>query len=624
MTDQDTTARLDWERRIYQRTDTEGAAPVPHVVLPAVVGLSADGGAGHVMLHWEPVNGAVGYVIDRQGPDDAAPQRMRHGGSDVSAVVENYYADTALQVGPEYQYRVRAVAGADGPDGAGDEWVAARAVLGGSSPPRVGVRVQVDQVVAPLDRVWHMIGSERLSQVFEGPDDFGNPIGSEFVESLRIAVRELGATRVRAHAILHDDLKVVRRGADGQLELDFDLVDRVYDTVLATGLRPVVELSFMPEALASDPSATVFGYRGIISPPTDWTEWTWVISRLVAHLVERYGLDEVVTWAFEVWNEPDLEVFWSADRQTYLVLYEATARAVKSVHPDIPVGGPATAAGDWLEAFAAYVAAHQVPLDFLSTHTYGNVPIDPRPILDRHGLSDVAIWWTEWGVGSTHFGPIHDGAFGAPFVVDGMKSAQGRLQALAYWVISDHFEELGRPPRLLHNGFGLLTVGNLRKPRFWALKLVQEMGPEVLATAESGDGAGGLVGSWASRHPDGTVDVLLWNTTRDAAEHQGNPLLDREIQVTVSGLPAPAYTGELTRIDSTHSNIGIHVDPETTWPDEDGWRRLHTLDRLYSESVPDQPPVGGQLQILVTVPMPGVVRLRLTPQTTGAAAGPSL
>lgn len=620
MTGQET-ARADWERRIYQRTDAEDVAPTAHLVLPPVSGLSAASGVGHVMLEWEPVEGAVGYVIDRRGPDDLTPHRMRHGGSDVAAVVETYFADTAVHVGPEYRYRVRAVAGADGPDGAGDEWVAGSARPGGVVRPRVDVEVRAGQAVGAPDRVWNMIGSERLSQVFEGPDAFGNPIGEEFTDALRIAARELGVTRVRAHAILHDDLKLVRRDTDGRLALDFDRVDRVYDVVLGTGLRPVVELSFMPEALACDPTATVFGYRGIISPPADWTEWTWVVSELVAHLVDRYGLAEVTGWGFEVWNEPDLEVFWSADRRTYLLLYEVTARAVKSVHPDIPVGGPATAAGDWLEAFAAYVAEHRLPLDFLSTHTYGNVPIDPRPILARHGLSGVPIWWTEWGVGSTHFGPIHDGAFGAPFVVAGMKSAQGRLQALAYWVVSDHFEELGRPPRLFHNGFGLLTVGNLRKPRFWALRLVNEMGTEVLHTEVSGDGARGLVDAWATRHPDGTVDVLLWNTTRDAAEHQGNRLLDRDTRVTISGLEAPRYSGELTRVDSTHSNISRHVDPASSWPDEVEWSRLRSLDRLHTEALPDQCPASGHLQLQITVPMPGVVRLRLKPPATSVAKG---
>ncbi len=111
-----------------------------------------------------------------------------------------------------------------------------------------------------------------------------------------------------------------------------------------------------------------------------------------------------------------------------------------------------------------------------------------RPALRRHDRDGIPVWWTEWGVGSTHYGPVHDGPIGAPFVLSGFLDAQQRLDALAYWVISDHFEELGRPPRLFHNGFGLLTVGNLRKPRYWAAHLAEQLGDHVLAATLDGDG----------------------------------------------------------------------------------------------------------------------------------------
>src|SRR5690606_13844824 len=149
------------------------------------------------------------------------------------------------------------------------------------------------------------------------------------------------------------------------------------------------------------------------------------------------------------------------------------------------VGGPATAASEWIEDLCAYCAETGTPLDFVSTHTYGNAPVSVWPSLRRHGLDHVQVWWTEWGVGHTHFHPIHDTAYGAPFILRGYKSAQGRVDALAYWVISDHFEELGRPPRLLHGGFGLLTVGNLRKPRWWAVAMAEGLGDEVVASTVS-------------------------------------------------------------------------------------------------------------------------------------------
>ncbi len=147
---------------------------------------------------------------------------------------------------------------------------------------------------------------------------------------------------VRAHAILHDDNAVVRRDTAGVLIFNFNHIDAIYDQLLGYGLRPVVELSFMPAALARDPQQTIFSYRGIISPPADWAEWRQLVGALASHLVQRYGTDEVAQWAFEVWNEPNLAVFWSGTMADYLRLYDESVRAIKAVSSRELVGEPRT------------------------------------------------------------------------------------------------------------------------------------------------------------------------------------------------------------------------------------------------------------------------------------------
>ena len=196
-----------------------------------------------------------------------------------------------------------------------------------------------------------------------------------------------------------------------------------------------------------------------------------------AHAVPRGRGDEVLEhWSFEVWNEANLEVFWSGTPEEYMKMYDVSAAAVRAVDPRLKVGGPSSAAAGWVEELLAHVEQSGAPLDFVSTHTYGSPPLDFRGSLERYGRAGTPIWWTEWGVTPTHFNEVSDAVFSGVFLLRGMASAMDRIEALSYWVVSDHFEELGRPPALLHGGFGLRTVGELRKPRWWALRLLEELG----------------------------------------------------------------------------------------------------------------------------------------------------
>jgi xylan 1,4-beta-xylosidase len=600
--------RADWEQRIYRRlADADGRGTAP--ALPAPAWLTAEPGAGHIRLSWAPVAGAAGYVIERAGGDSPERQILRHGGSDVAAVAGTAFADTGIADKTEYRYRVGAVAAAEYPVGSWSEPVTCMTTA--IAPDPVVIDVDAATVSGQLQRVWHMVGAERLSQLRDDGSSAGASIATEFAAALRLAHTDLGTTMVRAHAILHDDNAVARRDEAGALRFDFSKVDEIYDQLLELGLRPVVELSFMPAALARDPQQTVFTYRGIISPPGDWGEWRQLVTELTAHLVRRYGADEVAEWAFEVWNEPNLVVFWPGSREDYLRLYSESALAVKAVDPRLRIGGPASAAGEWIDVLAAHAADTGLPLDFVSTHTYGNLPLDVRPSLRRHQLDGIPIWWTEWGAGSTHFGAVHDSALGAPFVLSGFHSAQGRVDAVAYWVISDHFEELGRPPRLFHNGFGLLSVGNLRKPRYWAAHLAAHMGDQVVSTRLAGDGAETLVQAWASRHANGTIDILTWNGTINAALIDGDSRLDRRIRLTVTGLDAAVYQPRLARVDALHSNVVAHCPADITWPDAALWERLRDSDGLHEERLPDISPEDGAAHFDFDLPMPGVARVRL-------------
>jgi xylan 1,4-beta-xylosidase len=603
-------SRSDWQARIRRRRASAGDG----TVLPAPQGVRVSPGRGHVTVDWQPVPGAVGYLVLRADDIDGPYPVVDHRGGDVLAVPHPPYADTTCEPGRVYHYAVAAISDVNQPGRRSDPVSASSTVE--SSELVVRVEVRADQVLGPVHRPWRqIIGSEHLSHLLCTDTTGGRPIGEELLEALRIAHTELGVAAVRAHAILGDDLGVYRE-IEGKPVYDFTGVDRVYDLVRAAGMRPVVELSYMPRDLAADPSKTVFSYGAIVSPPKDWERWADLIRILVAHLVDRYGLEEVRDhWAFEVWNEANLEVFWSGTKEEHFRLYDVTARAVKEVDAGLRVGGPASAAAGWIGDLLTHLDSSGAPIDFLSTHTYGSPPLDLRPLAERHGRAALRLLWTEWGTTPTHFNPVGDDAFAAAFLLRGMRSAAGRIDALAHWVLSDHFEELGRPPRLFHGGFGLLTVGNLRKPRYWALALAERLSEDELAVELTGDGAGGLVEAWAARAEDGTVGVLIWNLGLFQDTADGNSALDRIIELRIDGLPSDTCRARHYRVDRTHSNIQRRWEElgGADWPTQAQWDVLRAANVL-EELRPGHQivSVGGAMVVRFSLPMPGVSYLEIT------------
>lgn len=603
-------AHLDWERRVGRRRESVAAEIARE--LPPPTDVRAEGGGGQVTLRWELVPGAAGYVVQRSERLQGPFVTVDHGGADVQAVPGPNYADTTGRPGVQAWYAVASLTSADGAHGSLSAPVRAASTAAASS---VEIRVSAGTVTGRLRRPWHMVGSEHLALLFYPANAQGIDVGREFGDAFRLAHEELGVDRVRAHGILLDELGVYSE-PEGRPQYDFKGVDRAYDRLLSLGVRPVVELSFMPRALARDPTATVFDYRAIISPPRDWRRWRGLVGALAAHLVERYGIEEVASWGFEVWNEPNLEVFWTGSRADYFRLYDEAAGAIKAVDARLMVGGPATAAAGWIADFASHLVESGAPVDFLATHTYGNVPLDVAATAAAVGLEARPVWWTEWGVSPRHFAPINDAVLGAPFILHGMFSAMDRAEYLAYWVLSDHFEELGRPPRLFHGGFGLLTVGNLRKARYWAVRMLELLGPGRLRTTVTGDGAESLVQAIATRDPTGVVQVLVWNGTLDQTKLDGSLILARRLELRIEDLPAPRYRIEHRRLDEEHSNLERRWRElgSPDWPDAAGWEWLRGRDQLEDLDPPRELVApGGRLSLDFDLPMPGVSLIRLAP-----------
>ncbi|MEH0985391.1 GH39 family glycosyl hydrolase [Micromonospora sp. CPCC 205556] len=582
-------------------------------------GPRARAGRGQVSVDWDRVPGAVGYLVHR-ADGDGPYQVVDHRGGDLLAVPGPPYADTTAEPGRTVRYAVRPVLDADRPGDAplGPPSAPVAALTDGDG--LVEVTVDADCPLGPVHRPWRdMIGSEHLSLLLSADRVGGEEMGAGLAAALGRAHRELGVERVRAHGILGDDLGVYRE-VDGRPVHDFTGIDAVLDALAPTGLRPVLELSFTPRALARDPSRVVTA-AGVSSPPRDWDRWAALVGDLIRHLRARVGDAELRHWAVEVWNEPDLDCFWTGSREDYLRMYDVTARAVREACPGLPIGGPATAATKWVEPFLDHIDASGAPLDFLSTHVYGSPPLDLRPALARHGRAGTPLRWTEWGPSPTHFAPVNDSVFSAAFVATGMQEAAGRVAALACWVASDHFEELGRPPALLHGGFGLLSVGGLAKPRFWALWMLEQLAPLQLAARLTGDGAGALVRAWPSLDPDtGRIAIVLWNGTLDQGvldRPDQRDRLERSVRLRIDGLPHGAYEVRHRRLDEQTSNLSATARRLGVgrWPTDEQWAALRAADRLADATPPvTLTPDRGTVGLPVTLPMPSISLLELTPR----------
>ncbi|MFT4111720.1 GH39 family glycosyl hydrolase [Silvibacterium sp.] len=351
---------------------------------------------------------------------------------------------------------------------------------------------------------------------------------ADWQAQLATVQREIGFRYLRFHGLLHDDMGVYAEDSAGHPMYNFQYVDALYDALLAQHIRPFVELSFMPSALASG-TKTVFWWKGNITPPKDMEKWNGLIRALMEHWKERYGESEIAQWYFEVWNEPDLDGFWAGTREQYFDLYKNTATDVKAVCAACRVGGPASARWEIEPAWLDFIAKNHVPADFLSTHTYGVVQgsfdadghagtvLDTKPdsIVGRvrdsrerilHSATpQLELHYTEWSTSYTPADPIHDQYISAPFILEKVKATSPLAQSMSYWTFTDIFEESGPRFTPFHGGFGLMNYQGIRKPSYFAYKFLAELGPEDVATNDAE--------SWATRRQDGSVQALFWNYT---------------------------------------------------------------------------------------------------------------
>ena len=381
-------------------------------------------------------------------------------------------------------------------------------------------------------------------------------------QDLRMVKDATGFEYVRFHAILNDEVGVYSE-TDGEPVYNFSYVDQIYDGLLQAGVRPFVELSFMPKQLAAQESYQPFWYRPIVAPPKDWAKWDDLISHFAQHLVDRYGIEEVSRWYFEVWNEPNLD-FWAGDprQSTYFQLYDHTAQALKKVNPALRVGGPATAQAAWVDVFIAHTSTNHIPVDFVSTHVYANdtakdvfgteenIPRTQmvcravRKVHDQVQASarpQLPLIFSEYNASYKNEPDVTDAVFMGPWLADTIRQCDGLSVNMAYWTFSDVFEEQGVVKQPLYGGYGLIAAEGLPKPSFNAFKLLHQLGDQRIAVNSQS--------AIVTKRADDTIVIAIWNLF--LPEEAGGP---KDVTISLTG-STQFRLARISRLDAAHGSL---------------------------------------------------------------------
>ncbi len=440
-----------------------------------------------------------------------------------------------------------------------------------------------------------------------------------YLKDLQEVHDDIGMRYVRFHAILHDEVGVYDEDENGHPVYNFTYVDQIYDGLLARGVRPFVEISFMPRKLAARDAIHPFWYKQNVAPPKDYAKWDALMCAFAQHLVERYGIDEVSKWYFEVWNEPNID-FWAGEpkQQTYFEFYDHTARALKSVSPRLRVGGPATAAAHWIPAFLEHVSKDRVPIDFVSTHGYADDTVQDMfgtnediPMRDRvcravqkvHGeirasaMPDLPLMWTEWNVPS--YGELHarDNWYVGPALARDISQCDGSVNMMSWWTFDDVFEEGGVKREPFDGGFGLIAPGRIKKPSFYDFSLLHELGTTRLQNPADN--------VLVTRREDGSLVVAVWNLVDMDKLAQGAPIT---LHLRFKGVPQAARVA-IRRVDEAHGN------PMTTYramgsPRYPTQAQIQAMNHASALPPPEQTSlVDGTLQL--TLPVNGLALIQV-------------
>ena len=389
-----------------------------------------------------------------------------------------------------------------------------------------------------------------------GTGRMGLALQKEYNDQLKLVQDEIGFSHIRGHGLFSDDMAIYHEyEEDGvtKAEYNFTYLDLVMDDYAEVGLKPFLELGFMPAKLASG-DQTIFYWKGNVTPPKKYEGWCDLVVATLSHLCDRYGKDEVVTWPIEVWNEPNLPGFWKgADMQEYFKLFKYTFEAIKAFDKRFKVGGPAICGVEdekWIDEFMKFIRKEGLAVDFITRHHYTTKQHDwvghyqyaeledpefrfqnlhkTREIVDSYDeYKGLPIHITEYNTSYSPICVIHDTNLNAAYLAHHLSRLGDDNASYSYWTFGDIFEEMGVPFTPFHGGFGMVANHCIPKPTFYTFAFYKKLKGECIHKDDD------LV---IIKREDGSLRGVMWNYIEDRTK-----LSDKLLSISLD-LPKGEYS----------------------------------------------------------------------------------
>ncbi|HYP77906.1 MAG TPA: carbohydrate-binding protein [Polyangiaceae bacterium] len=459
----------------------------------------------------------------------------------------------------------------------------------------------------------------------------------------KLANRELGMLRVRGHGVFDDDMGVFH-GTGATPTYDWSKFDTYLAAIAAAGMRPIMELSFMPKDLAKSGDSR--------DPARDLTVYKQFIQAVVQHTVDKFGAADVGKWYWEVWNEPNYSGFWNGTMNDYFLMYDAAAAGAVAALPNIKIGGPATTQGSTTQMgdFLKHVKTSGARMTFVSSHAYGGGAAATAPanfgINDNNGrvgvitgngysTDEIESLNTEWNTsyagqgGNTADNCVSmDTHANAAFILksvkllaDQNKGDKPPLSIFSYWAVSDVFGEYSGDAGSYIQGqggnlpfgsvFGLLTYQGVRKAAYNAFKMLNYTGSKLLSVT-GGKGTSDGVDGMASISADNSeVAIIVYNYYSTI-----NTTGMDSVTLNVNGLPFAGKNIFVTQfaIDADHSNpYGVWASQgKPKNPTEAQWQAMRAAQHLALAKPVATAAGAATYSTTLTVPKQGAAMILLS------------